>query len=1268
VTDRERIERYVDAHPDADVIEVLGHLGLGPTDRDVVEAVLDEDTDESRVEPGNGGNIYQEDAGTAYEGHERGRVRTSFDGRWTRWADADFTDPESRVWSPERLAEVQWMGHVEKKPFSPWANRDHPEAAADEDARWKWGLSENYVDGETVSMAEVDPRLDGRAFIQLEDDPYAYVDGDDVRDPETGEVHPAFVAILEHLGATYADVSQSGAGVHAIYRGELPEGVKQADWQLDTEPWGSNDDLPSVEIYAGKRVCVETGEHVPSTPTEINDWDDDSLATLVEINDDVASSQRVDDDVQDLSTDPDDYDLEEYEPSATDATETTDDIRDVFAALDRLDARRVAERTIVSSWNDDASTSEGYRAFHPKWGGSSNGTANIVNDRIWQDTGDVGGYGGPVVMALIDAGEMSPHEASPRNARGALWFRGIEHLRMLDFDIPKLERSNDSGPGSDGDDDLPDLLEDALEHDEDIDSAPTSSLPLGQLDALAPDERRRAAQKRGLSWPTTREARDKLFATIGEAMRHEDETVIDAPTSLGKSHTVVTTPWAAEQHQATTGGQPVVHLSATRDARDEAIEAAREAEVDYFALRSRHEACPVAAGDHDPEHCQESDRQPVTIRGEPASEWLTDMCEGRGIAFSAAHRFLERHNDQGTKLPCCRGSKTTYDKEEGDFDDGEPSECPAIKQWEDLRDIRDSNTRDLSVIIATHNFAHVPGLRAHTNVVIDEEPDFTADISKDRIERAITAYLKEIDAPVQTWESFIQTSLHDGWEGDAARERDALRDQLDEEPDREWYFEEPDAHTLAPALARAIFHAEERGNGRRFGKTPHEPPRLDAHVSDDQGWNREWVSVVLDEDNAIRTVRTAPDLSQARSVIGLGAHPAQPVWSVNTVPHIDTTEVLRPEERRLWRRFERGLRVVQVGDATRPLASGEYFNEDQVEALVEHLVDEYGEWFRTAITAGAVEDRLAEVMDEAGVRLDRDEDGNIKNLMHFGEEKSRNDFANERAGLIEGCIDPGDDYVVDLLAELDCDAEPTIVDCGHCDGTGECDGHCELESCHPYDSECGGCDGSGEQRENGRTFSGEDADVATEVLASVRENHTAQAAGRYARNPDDPDSHATVFVRTDAMPPGFADIQVPGVEWCFTDTQRAIVETLRESTTSRTTREVAEEVGCSKEHVRSTLRRLEEQGSVDAFERSGTHGATLYADSGLPTSGAVDLGAEESANSPVLDSYTWALAVSDPAAGGEGDLTETVGGSTAESTIWDWEKAASGPPGGGSEG
>jgi len=444
---------------------------------------------------------------------------------------------------------------------------------------------------------------------------------------------------------------------------------------------------------------------------------------------------------------------------------------------------------------------------------------------------------------------------------------------------------------------------------------------------------------------------------------------------------------------------------------------------------------------------------------------------------------------------------------------------------------------------------------------------------------------------------------------------------------------------MAPALARAIFHAEERSYGRRVGKTPYEPPRLDAHARDDDSWNQEWLTVVLDENNDVRTVRSTPDFSAARSVVGLDAHPALPVWQANTLPYIQRAEVLDPEARKLWRRYERGLRVVQVGDATRPLASGEYFDARGIRTIVEQLHAEYGDDFETALTASAVEDRLARIMDDAGC--------DDVETMHYGEEKSRNDFADESVGLVNGCIDPGDDYVVDLLAELDLDAEPERSEtvCDDCEGDG----------CHE-------CDGSGYRRAHGRGFVGDDAETAQEILASVRENHTAQAAGRYARSPEDPESTATVFVRTDAMPPGFADVQTSGVVWRYSQKQEDIIATLRDATSRLSGRELANRTDVSKRHVHRTLKRLLEEDVVDAIEKHGPNGATMYADAGAPNTGVADLTDDdgEVVTAPVWSSYTWAVSIRDPSYA----VRTSVAGSdrsTDETTaVWDWREATEG--------
>lgn len=434
------------------------------------------------------------------------------------WADADFQNPETDVWATDRLEKEQWMGHNEKKPFAPWGDSDAPaecskdgHTTADKcgcDARYKWGYTGHYVDGETLSMYEDDPRFrtDGRVFLQQTDDEYGFVDGDDVRDSESGTVHPAFIAILNRLGISYADVSFSDSGVHVPYKGELPEDVKQAAWQLDTEPWGGNDDLPSIEIYSRKHVCVDTGKHVPGTPTETCEWDDDALLDVLDENDQLPDHPPIPDSEQ--------FDSSTYNPETTSSDETASDIRDVFTALDRLNTHRVADKTIVHRWNDAVSTSSDTRAFYPVWGKNSNGTANVVNDKVWFDTGEQNGYGGPVVMALIDAGEMNHRGASPRDTTGADWWTGVEHLRDLGFDIPELDES-------------------AQEAREIVATLPNSPRTRAATNGQNwHDDRHASSQSTA---PTQQELYDRVRAEQVKAMERGKNVVLDAIMGGGKT-------------------------------------------------------------------------------------------------------------------------------------------------------------------------------------------------------------------------------------------------------------------------------------------------------------------------------------------------------------------------------------------------------------------------------------------------------------------------------------------------------------------------------------------------------------------------------------------------------------------------------------------------------------------------------------------------------------------------------------------------------------
>jgi len=135
-----------------------------------------------------------------------------------------------------------------------------------------------------------------------------------------------------------------------------------------------------------------------------------------------------------------------------------------YKAIDRLDAQRVAEETIVHGYNTDHSSGDGVEAFYPSWDPNCNGTANVVGSDGWDDTGGRG-RGGPIEMAAIDCGEL-PHDedVQPGDVTGDEWRQAYEHLRDLGFD-----------------DDLPPLSPTSLrdlEEVEDVDEAATA------LDAL----------------------------------------------------------------------------------------------------------------------------------------------------------------------------------------------------------------------------------------------------------------------------------------------------------------------------------------------------------------------------------------------------------------------------------------------------------------------------------------------------------------------------------------------------------------------------------------------------------------------------------------------------------------------------------------------------------------------------------------------------------------------------------------------------------------
>lgn len=377
------------------------------------------------------------------------------------WHDADFRNPESEVWPSDWKNDERWMARSGKRPFAPWGDQNDAEIPCtcagtdahncdecDEcDARWKWSNAKLWTTlDQAVTAAEIHPRTNGVVTIidshdgEYTDtgDPYAFVDGDDVRCPDTGEVHPAFLDLLDRLGVSYADISTSGTGVHVLYRGELPEAISQANFKLDDEPWGANDTEPSVEIYDQKHVCVVTGDHVPSTGTCIRDWDRDALEELLvdELGEDALDDETgYDTDNEDAS-----LDLTDYEPEATSSDEETSRIRDIYAAIDKLEPADLNLDQLYAGTDSTGWSQWDPSVYRPS---GSNASLHSPDRQVFHDHKTGESFG---VLGYFAAAHSEIRCEKPWRLSGAAWWRAVEEARQLGADIPKYVEEN--GPAS----------------------------------------------------------------------------------------------------------------------------------------------------------------------------------------------------------------------------------------------------------------------------------------------------------------------------------------------------------------------------------------------------------------------------------------------------------------------------------------------------------------------------------------------------------------------------------------------------------------------------------------------------------------------------------------------------------------------------------------------------------------------------------------------------------------------------------------------------
>ena len=176
---------------------------------------------------------------------ERARERIRGQG-----AAGILTTPTEEAIPTELKGYRQWVvwrremrdGKPTKRPYN---SRDGRAASVTNPGTWS-----------TFEQARaVAHQYDGPGFVFNASDPFFGTDFDKCRNPQTGEIAPRVRKIITALNS-YTEISPSGTGLHIIALGTLPPGWRKRG---------------GIELYDRARFFTMTGDHLPGTPTTIEE-------------------------------------------------------------------------------------------------------------------------------------------------------------------------------------------------------------------------------------------------------------------------------------------------------------------------------------------------------------------------------------------------------------------------------------------------------------------------------------------------------------------------------------------------------------------------------------------------------------------------------------------------------------------------------------------------------------------------------------------------------------------------------------------------------------------------------------------------------------------------------------------------------------------------------------------------------------------------------------------------------------------------------------
>jgi len=143
----------------------------------------------------------------------------------------------------------------DKIPYTPGTRR---KAKADDPSTWG-----TFADA--LAAYQSAPDVWAGIGFELGGSGITGVDLDHCIDPTTGGMHPAALKVVSTLD-TYAEISQSGTGIHSLAKAQLPPGGRRTGKGI---PWGAG--AGELEVYDTGRFFALTGNHLPDTPLSVED-------------------------------------------------------------------------------------------------------------------------------------------------------------------------------------------------------------------------------------------------------------------------------------------------------------------------------------------------------------------------------------------------------------------------------------------------------------------------------------------------------------------------------------------------------------------------------------------------------------------------------------------------------------------------------------------------------------------------------------------------------------------------------------------------------------------------------------------------------------------------------------------------------------------------------------------------------------------------------------------------------------------------------------